>query len=616
MFRKPQGGLIGVDIGSTSIKMVSLSKASSGFQVEKFAIKPLPKGVVVGGRVEKPGDLVKYLTELLEGESPDNAISFSIPSAGVSINLERVENTLTETEIDQHLSAQVSKFIALPISEVAMDYVATEVVDGLKTFKDLLVVAAKSEPVTLKAEYFVEAGFKPKVATVDTIAIEKILPYISTKVEKTFALFDMGFSRTSLYIVDKGEVVYSRENDFGASRLIEIIKQLNGADNEEAAHLIETKLGVDPDFTESVLEPFFMNVSQAFNQMLQLCFNSTNIASVDSLVLMGGGIGMDGISKFLEEELGYPVRMADPFKSIAVSNKVNLDQLEKNKSMLVMALGLALCEVGSCINLLPWREEMKQLRKKNYVIGAMIAAGIGAVISYGGYQLVNKNLSAHELSNAEVVAEIAKVDEQLLELSKVNELREGMFDRMSLIQGLQTQRPIIVALVNTVLHATPDQAYLTKLSRTGISFKLEGYASGVEVVSEYMRKLKDSGYFTNINMANFDTYANDKSKLGKGSGLFEITAEISEKAQTGMIRDVDQGVEANLGSTEQDGQGHSEGDESLAGQDVVVGQASPEEQAQVQQQAQQLAESVVSQPGPRDYVEPPSNAKPVNTGAN
>ncbi|MCF8999024.1 PilN domain-containing protein [Acinetobacter nectaris] len=193
----------------------------------------------------------------------------------------------------------------------------------------------------------------------------------------------------------------------------------------------------------------------------------------------------------------------------------------------------------SKINLLPWRDELRETRKKAFVFISVLAALIGIVITALAWFYFNQRLNDQTQANQIVTTSNQELDQKLKSLDGLQERRKEIVDRMHLIQNLQSQRPVVVRLLDELPRVIPKNVFLTKFTRNGNSFTFEGRAESPNAVAEMMRLMSASPWYRNVFMSSF--LANDnKGTANMPSsvvprdedkyGTFIVTADLGEKA--------------------------------------------------------------------------------------
>ncbi len=155
------------------------------------------------------------------------------------------------------------------------------------------------------------------------------------------------------------------------------------------------------------------------------------------------------------------------------------------------------------INLLPWRDGLREQRKKQFIILCFGVVVLGITTVFAGWFYLNQKLNDQEQANQLIISTNQNLDQQLKTLNGLQEQRDAIIERMKLIQGLQSQRPVVVRLVDELVRVTPAAMYLTKFSRTGDKFTIEGKAESPNTVAELLRNLEASPWYRNAFMSSF-----------------------------------------------------------------------------------------------------------------
>ena len=192
------------------------------------------------------------------------------------------------------------------------------------------------------------------------------------------------------------------------------------------------------------------------------------------------------------------------------------------------------------INLLPWRDELREQRKKKFVAFCVGVAALGVASVFSGWVYFDQKLDDQEQANQLIVSTNQNLDAQLKSLDGLQERRNAIIERMKLIQGLQGQRPITVRLVDELVRVTPPAMYLTKFTRTGDKFTIEGKAESPNTVAELLRNLEASPWYRNAFMNSFLAAEEKKDKavsslvprVEENYGSFVVTVDLGEIGTT------------------------------------------------------------------------------------
>lgn len=188
------------------------------------------------------------------------------------------------------------------------------------------------------------------------------------------------------------------------------------------------------------------------------------------------------------------------------------------------------------INLLPWRDELREQRKKQFIAFCVGVAALGIASVFTAWMYFDHKLNDQEQANQFIVSTNQNLDVQLKSLEGLQERRNAIIERMKLIQGLQGQRPVIVRLVDELVRVTPPTMYITKFTRTGDKFTIEGKAESPNTVAELLRNLEASPWYRNAFMNSFLASEEKKTKtvsslvprVEENYGSFVVTVDLGE----------------------------------------------------------------------------------------
>ena len=172
------------------------------------------------------------------------------------------------------------------------------------------------------------------------------------------------------------------------------------------------------------------------------------------------------------------------------------------------------------INLLPWREELRDKLNKEFYAVSVGCLIIGIVAIMFVNQQVEGKIAIQDRRIAFVKKEYAKLDDAIKEIAEIKRKREQLVERMEVIQNLQGNRSIIVHHFDELVHTVPDGIYFTAVNKKGKKFQIEGVAEANNRVSNLMRNFSDSDWFKDPNLANVK--AVDESVEGS-SALFSLS---------------------------------------------------------------------------------------------
>jgi len=176
------------------------------------------------------------------------------------------------------------------------------------------------------------------------------------------------------------------------------------------------------------------------------------------------------------------------------------------------------------INLLPWREEVREERKRQFFSALALTAVLSGMIGFAWHSWTNSIIGEQQTRNKMLEDEITKLDSQASEIRKLKDTKSEMLDRMQVIKGLQTNRPEIVKLYDQLVRVMPDGVYLSNLSVAAGAVSMDGKAESNNRISALMRQLDQSSKFSQPNL----TQVTADSELGEQGSEFTMTAVVPE----------------------------------------------------------------------------------------
>ena len=351
--------LLGIDISSTSVKLVELAQTENGYRVESLAVEPLPANAVAEKNIQDVEAVGETLQKAVKksGTKCKNA-AVAVAGSAVITKIITMPASLNDSDMELQIELEADQYIPYPLEEINLDFQVLGPTQNNPETVDVLLAASRSENVELRTAAAEIAGLTAKIVDVEAYTIENasrlLVPESAagegeetgededTETEHfTIALLDVGATMTSLNVVENGELVYTREQAFGGKQLTEEIMRRYGLAYEEAGRL--KKVGGLPDnYIPEVLEPFKETMAQQVSRFLQFFYTAGQHQSVDMIALAGGCASIPGIDELIESQLGIKTVIANPFANMELSSKVNAQALSNDAPALMIACGLAL----------------------------------------------------------------------------------------------------------------------------------------------------------------------------------------------------------------------------------------------------------------------------------
>jgi type IV pilus assembly protein PilM len=344
--------VIGVDLGSGFIKMAQFKEEQNSLKLVNFGVLSVPEGAIVEGRVEKTKEIVEILKELISFHSfVGNKIVANVSGQLVVVK-EIIMDALPENELDEAIKWEIEKFLPFSIDKAVFDYqILNEVLESGRVKKlNILIAAAPLEVVELTAELFKMANLDPVALEVEPFSVLRLLrfdPNFSFENDVLFPVINIGYNYTSINMVDKGMVRFSRTIPTGGRKITDSIASTLGKSFEEAEELKIKELDLTKEnpltkATLTLLDGLTLEIKRSIN----FYFNKFNDGKTmnTAILLEGGSANIKGIEKFIEDTVGFPSGVNRLFTNIARfdPNLFTKEYLFEMAPMFSVATGLAL----------------------------------------------------------------------------------------------------------------------------------------------------------------------------------------------------------------------------------------------------------------------------------
>jgi type IV pilus assembly protein PilM len=343
---KKQSNLVGVDISSTSVKLLELSRTNSGYRIESYAVEPLPANAMNDKSlqdVEAVGEAIKRA--LKRSGSKKRFAAVAVPSAMVITKVIQMPAGLKPSELEAQIQLEADQYIPYSLDEVNLDHQVIGPNEHESGSNDVLLVASRSENVEERTAACEIGGLTAKVVDIEPYTIEHTCKLIQEQTDvdwadKTIAVLDIGATMTSLSVFRNDSLVYTREQPFGGKQLTEEIMRRYGLSYEDAGR-VKRVGGLPDNYEPEILDPFKDQMVQQANRFLQFFFSADQNDYVDQILLAGGCAEIPGIADLIEAQIGTPTTIANPFHKIDCASGIAQQRLMSDGPAMMIACGLA-----------------------------------------------------------------------------------------------------------------------------------------------------------------------------------------------------------------------------------------------------------------------------------
>ena len=348
LFSRQPEPMLGLDISSSSVKLVELSRDKAGrLTLERCAIEPLERGWISDGNIEKFDEVAEAVRRLVKksGTKTKN-VAMALPPSAVITKKIVLPGGLTDQELELQVEAEANQYIPFPLDEVSLDFCVMGPSANSAGDLDVLIAASRREKVQDIQGLAEAAGLKPVVIDVETyasrLATARLIENLPGKgIGSIVALFEVGALTTSMQVMRDDEVLYDRDQAFGGAQLTQLIVRQYGFSLEEAES--KKRSGNLPDdYEASVLRPFVDSMVQEIGRALQFFFTSTPHNKVDYVMLAGGSAALPGLTAAVTQHTTFACNLVDPFEGMEMGDGVRLKKMTREAPSYLTSCGLAL----------------------------------------------------------------------------------------------------------------------------------------------------------------------------------------------------------------------------------------------------------------------------------
>ncbi|WP_039915322.1 pilus assembly protein PilM [Cellvibrio mixtus] len=338
--------VIGLDISSTSVKLLELSRSGDRYRVESYTVKALPPNAVVEKNIADPVAVAEVIRSMVK-QSKTKLKHAAVAVAGSAVITKMIDMPadLNDDAMESQIAAEADQYIPFPLEEVALDFEVQGISPRNPDQVEVLLAACRRENVEVREQVLADSDLIAEKVDIEAYCMERAFELIAEQLEdqegQVVAIIDIGATMTTLSVLVDGKTVYTREQLFGGRQLTEEIQRRYGLSREEAG-LAKKQGGLPDDYEMEVLTPFKDAVVQQVTRSLQFFFSASQYNDVDYIILAGGVASLEGLVGLIEEKLGTQTVVANPFARMSVSSRVNAVSLANDAPALMIVTGLAM----------------------------------------------------------------------------------------------------------------------------------------------------------------------------------------------------------------------------------------------------------------------------------
>ncbi|MDD2711661.1 MAG: pilus assembly protein PilM [Simplicispira sp.] len=348
LFSRQPAPLLGIDISSSSVKLVELGRGKTGQLVlERCAIEPLERGWITDGNIEKFDEVADALRRLVKksGTRTKN-VALALPPSAVITKKITLPAGMTDQELEVQVESEANQYIPFSLDEVSLDFCVIGPSKNAPGDVEVLIAASRREKVQDMQGLAEAAGLKAVIVDIESHASRAaasrwIAALPKQGLDTMVALFEVGALTTSMQVIRNDEVLYDRDQAFGGAQLTQIIVRQYGFSAEEAES--KKRSGDLPeDYTSAVLRPFVETMAQEIGRTLQFFYTSTPHNRVDHILLAGGSAPLPGLTETVTQSLGAACSVVNPFEGMDIGSSVRMNKMAREAPSYLTSCGLAM----------------------------------------------------------------------------------------------------------------------------------------------------------------------------------------------------------------------------------------------------------------------------------
>src|SRR6187399_2932614 len=348
LFQRKYRALLGLDITTSSVKLIELAMAGGQYRVEAYAAEPTPQNAINEKAIvdsEAVGEAIRRAVKRAGARSGEVAVAISGDAAITKVI--QMPRSLRDSELESQVEMQADQYIPFPMEEVSFDFEVVGPSEKDPEMLDVLLVATRSENVEQRQAAVQAAGLSARIVDVEAFALENACRLLTHQMpdggmERNIAVIDFGASSTTFSVLRDLKVSYTRDFAFGGQQLTEEIMRTYGLSMEEAGRA-KKEGGLPANYQSEVLDPFIDDMCQQVSRSLQFYLAAgAGREQPEQILICGGCANIPGVADVIASRVGIPAERGDPLGQMKISTRALAQGVKKDATALLTACGLAL----------------------------------------------------------------------------------------------------------------------------------------------------------------------------------------------------------------------------------------------------------------------------------
>jgi type IV pilus assembly protein PilM len=353
-FLKKKGSTIGLDIGSSHIKVIEIDHSGSKPKVTHFGLTKLPPEAIVEGEIMDRDLVIEGIKECIAKAGVTGTDVVSAISGRAVIVKKVVMDKMSSEDAQEAIFWEAEQHVPFDIDDVCLDFQILKDDIGANQM-EVLLVAAKKDMVNTHASLIRDAGFTPAVIDVDSFAVQNC--FESGRAlegeeasKKVIGLINIGSNVTNINIIQDNSPHFTRDISIGSDNFAETIQKELGVDYQEAHRIVSGDLGSrDPDKIRELVKQSSKDLSLGIERSVSFLKAAGDADKIDEIVLSGGGANIPFLKDILSEKHGIELSIHNPLSGLEFEAGVfgeHEAEIEKIAPLLTVGIGLALRKAG------------------------------------------------------------------------------------------------------------------------------------------------------------------------------------------------------------------------------------------------------------------------------
>ncbi|MDM8526402.1 type IV pilus assembly protein PilM [Desulfococcaceae bacterium HSG8] len=347
-FGKKKISVIGLDIGSRTLKVAEITDIKQGYELKKFGMSDIEPGLIEDGIIKNPEAVGKAIEGLFRMyKIKEQHVATSI--GGYSIIVKTITiGKMKEDKLYKQIQVEAETYIPFDVKDVFLDcQILGDNIDNPDQM-DVLLVAAKKEIVNDYKALIEMAKLKPRIVDVDAFALQNIYEVNYETEDENVALIDIGASKTTLNILKSGLSVLIRDVSLGCGQITQKIVSQMECSPEEAEKMYQDDESdeIPPKEVIEIVSSVVGDWCTEIGHALDFFYSTYPGDSIQKIVLSGGGANIKSFRDLLAEETSSEVEIINPFENLSVGSDFDPAWLDKVSPQSAICLGLALRRVN------------------------------------------------------------------------------------------------------------------------------------------------------------------------------------------------------------------------------------------------------------------------------